>query len=371
MKDELSEDCRNRIDALLAGKAIAHRIIDDMSADDIQDIVSHPEVTWTVLSLQSDRDAAIRLLEHRFQHLFLSDQNELLLGELESPEMTRDAASEPALEQIAMRAVTGLAWDGPRDAVDVYQRYYTGDLDTGQAESIYGIVHRVLAVAPSWRRLQGECNVPEPLCRFISLQWVVSAQVLDDSIRVLRRDMIANPESYLLACDCMAAQYEALLHYIVSLTERFLPSVLPSLGELAEDERERLDTAMGQIDAPMGKGLRVYQLVAVAGAIGALLSMGGLDALALVAMVVFGISGALYAAWVERGVYGRLVRPPLARYLADVGTPTQCIVSWLLVNQKTVKRIKSFDIAIDGDSSLYVLARLGRMSRLRDEPFAS
>jgi hypothetical protein len=153
--------------------------------------------------------------------------------------------------------------------------------------------------------------------------------------------------------------------YLVSLSERFVPDN-PSLGDLDEDERAKLGATLGQIDAPMAGGLRFSHRLFGAAAAGALLSLTGIDAAAVA--TVMGLSAAAlgYAAWRERGMYGRVVRRPLAAYLAEVGTPTNCVVSWLLLNRKTVKKIKAFDVAIDADAALAVIARLGRMTRLPD-----
>lgn len=351
--------------ALIAGDAVADVVIDSLPEIDIALIASHPDITWPVLAGQPDRDAAIRLLEHRIQCAFLEGDDEPVIEALESPELVRDASSEPALMQLAMRSVTALAWTEPRIAMSIYRRYYNPDMLDEEGGALYAMCQRVLSIAPAWRRLENQCRVPRPLIRFIRLQWVVSADVLDRLIRTLRRDMTTRPQVYLDVCDCMAAHHEPLLRFLGILTERFLPPAVPSLGELGEDERRRLDLAMDAIDKPMRRGLRLPHLLASVITVGALLSIGGFDLAALAVMVVLGSLAAAYSNWSQRGLYGRRVRPLLAEYLVDMGTPTGCVVSWLLVNGKAVKRIKSFDGAIDADESLDLLARLGRMARLR------
>lgn len=351
-------------DALLDGQPVADIVIDTMSADEIREIASYPDLTWTILSRQKDRDAAIRLLEHRVQTAFASSYSERVCAELDSPALARDAASEPALEQLAMRAVTALAWEDPKQALGYYRNFYTSDLGNPESTAAYSACQRVVSLAPAWRQLRDECEVPAPLTRFVTLQWVMSAPVLDEMIAMLRRDMTGQPLAYLHVFDCMDEKYPQLLSFVANLTGRFLPASPSSLGDLGEYEHGLLATAMGEIDEPMRGGARFAHLLLLALTVGATLSIAGRDDLALVASSVLGLAAALYSIRNERGLYRRMARPRLAEYLADVGTPIECVVSWLLINRKEVKRIKSFDVAIDGDSALDVLARLGRMTRL-------
>ena len=364
MHDESVDTIQHYVDALLAGKSVAHTIVDTLPTEQVEAIAEHPELSWRWLCEQPDRDAATRILEHRFQHAFFSERPQLVVEELDAPEFTRDAASDPVLEQLAMRAVTALAWHDPRRAGQYYRNFYTADLTNRESVAAYTMCQRVLSVAPLWRRSRSTWAMPEALERFVTLQWVASSDALDLMIATLRADMTSRPEEYLRACDTMAAQHERMLLYIVSLTGRFLPDSLPSLGELGQEERARLDAAMGQIDAPMRRGLRFSHLFLPVLTLAAALSLGGLDDAALLSLGVLGGGAAAYKVRAERGAYTRLARPLLAKYLAEVGTPTECVVSWLLVNRKSVKRIKAFDVAIDADSSLDVLARLGRMARL-------
>lgn len=365
---DTSGDDSDRVDvyteALLDGQSVADVIIDTMTEEEILEIASYPDLSWSTIADQRDSDAAIRLLEHRFQASFLASYSERVCAELDSSALARDANIEPALEQLAMRAVTALAWSDPQLGLDYYRRYYTGDLDNPETTAAYAACQRVLTLAPSWRQLGDECEVPAPLQRFVTLQWVVSAPVLDEMIAMLRQDMTGQPLAYLHVFDCMDEHYPQLLHFIANLTGRFLPADLPSLGELGETEHKALATAMDEIDAPMRGGMRLSHLMAAALTVGAGLSIAGYDDVALIASLVLGLSAVLYSIRTERWLYRRQARPRLAEYLAEVGTPTECVVSWLMENRQAVKRIRSFNDAIDGDSALDVLARLGRMARL-------
>lgn len=367
---ELSEPGREQLTALLSGQATAHVIVDDMDAGDIAAIAAHPDVSWKLLSAQPDRDAAIRLLEHRFQAALVSGQPDvidLVRADLESIELQRDAARDLAIEELALRALTSLAWLDPMPSFILCQKYATNHAGERMA-AVYHACHQVLTVAPLYKRLETEGEVPGPLARFVRLQWVASQDVLDELITELRRDITARTDVYLEVFDAMAERYTGLLRHIMRLTERFLPEAPPSLGELGEDERRRLGAALGEIDAPMRKGLRFVHLSIGVLTAGALLSLGGYDDAALGTMIVLGLASVAYSAWTERGMYSRLVRRPLAAYLAEVGTPTNCVVTWLLTNRKAVKKIKAYDVAIDADAALAAIARLGRMTRLHSEP---
>lgn len=362
--DDFSHRIHVYTEALLDGQQVADVVVDTMREDEIREIATYPDLTWSLLAAQKDRDAAIRLLEHRFQAAFAASYHDRICAELDSPAMARDALSEPALEHLAMRAVTALAWSDPKQALQYYRRFYTSDLGNAESTAAYTACQRVITLAPAWRQLRDECDVPMPLQRFVTLQWVVSAAILDEMIAMLRSDITEQPLAYLQVFDWMDANYSQLLHFVATLTGRFLPADLPSLGELGETERKALASAMGEIDEPMRGGMRLIHLLMLSLTIGAGFSIAGQDDVALVTAAVLGLGSALYSIRTERGLYRRLARPRLAEYLANEGTPTECVVSWLLANRKAVKRIKSFDVAIDADSALDVLARLGRMARL-------
>jgi hypothetical protein len=368
LPDEFPEPAREHLAALVAGKPVAHTIVDTMSAEVIQAIASRPEVTWSVLARQPDRDAAIRLLEYRLQDALLREAFGAVLDELHSPELSRDATFDPTLQELVLRAITGVAWNDPRSAFALFQRYRTR---SPELVEIHTACEQVMFVAPLWFELAKELAMPGPLARFLRMQWVASQEVLDQLIADIRGDMTARSSAYLEALDAMAERYTTLLMYIEQIAERFVPHRPHSLGELGEEERRRLSTALGEIDAPMRRGVRFSHMLLAVLVAGALLSLGGFGSAALAVVLVLGAAAAAYSVWTERGMYGRLVRPPLAAYLAEFGTPTDCVVSWLLTNRKAVKKIKAFDVAIDADPALAAIARLGRMGRARGEPITS
>jgi hypothetical protein len=326
-----------------------------MEAEDIRVIASNPGVTWSVLARQPDRDAATRLLEYRLQDALLREAYDTVTDELHSPELSRDAALELALEELALRAITGLAWNDPMRAFTLFQRY---NARNPELVEVYAACEQVMFVAPLWFELEKEMTAPEPLVCFLRMQWAASQAVLDHLIARLRRDLTAHATVYLQVLDAMAERYTTLLTYIVHITERFVPDCPHSLGELGEEERRRLSATLGEIDEPMRRGVRFSHLLLAVLTAGALLSLGGFGNAAVAAILVLGAAAVVYSVWTERGMYGRLVRPPLAAYLAEFGTPTDCVVSWLLINRKAVKKIKAFDVAIDADPALAAIARL-------------
>lgn len=349
---------------LLAREPVAGVIVDSLPEAEIEAIAAHPEITWGVLAAQPDRDAAIRLLEHRFQHALHHGELDTVTAALDSPELIRDAVDDPALEELVLRSLTALCWHRPDDAMRRYRLLVGHGPTTGEATAMQATCAEVLAIAPAFVLLGEQHALPAPLDRLVRLQWVASPALIDELMAALRDDMTADAGAYLAALDLLATRHPALLVYVMTLTERFLPAAPSSLGELDDDERSLLSEAISEIDRPIAGGLRFIHIASLAVLVGVLLSMGGYDQAALVVTLLMGGAGAGYVAWVERGMYSELVRLPLAAYLANVGTPTGCIVSWLLVNRKAVKKLKAFDVAIDADTGLAAIARMGRMARL-------
>jgi hypothetical protein len=342
------------------GQPVDEAFIDALSDDALDALVLDPAVTWSMLSRQPARDTAMFLLERRIQRLLLDDEWARVRRELDGEALVRGACDEPRLEALALRAATALAMEDPEDGVH-YAAEYASERHRA-LEPLYETCERVLSVAPLWRALSRAQRIPRPLRRFVTLQWSVSQAVLDSLVADLRADMLARAPTYLHILD-VSGRVPALLEYIVSLSDRFLPAVPATLTDLGDDERSRLGAVLGDIDAPLARPWRMIQLVGGVLAAGALVSMGGFDRAALVVMGVLGLAVTSYWVRSESGLYRRAVRPQLAAYLADVGTPIECVVSWLMANRGRVKKIKSFDGNIESDRALGALARLGRMTR--------
>ncbi|MEM9491767.1 MAG: hypothetical protein AAGC55_21655 [Myxococcota bacterium] len=375
------------VDRMIADESIAGTFVDlylderqqdesqkDKSQKSVDELLtavaSHPALTWALLSRQRDRGAAIYLFEHRVHHFLCGELWGAISHEFESPEFVRDAAGHGELEGLALRVASAQVWFEPRGAARMYDDFRSDS--RAELAPLYRLCDKVMVLALDWHALSRKIDLPAPLTRFVAMQWAASAPVLDLLIADLRRDMTGQVERYLEVFDAMAVEHLPLLSHVVGLSERFLPDLPHSLGDLGEEEQRLLSAALEEIDAPAadwgGPSLWRTGMTALTAAAG--LSLVGYDIAGVAAATSIGAAALAYRAWSERGLYGRLIRPRLAAHLAAVGTPTKCVVSWLLDHGGRLKKVRAFDVIIDADTALDAIARLGRMNGPRDAHLA-
>lgn len=376
------------IERLQSGEPVAGEIVDSLGPDEITEIATDPTIRWSLLAEQEERDAAILLFEYRMQALVDGGDLVTALRDLEESVVVRDASKDLRLESLAVRVAIGLVFFDPPRADDLCERFWRAHIPSWDFEvrmlaeespehtdgyqeraellCLYLHYRSAYQLASQWFAVRERVTIPQPLERFVAVQWVASRSLLDELLADLRHDMGERSEIYLEVFDAIAGSHHRLLSFIMQLSERFSHEAPSSPGDLGEEEREMLVSAIEQIEQPMARPGRALLLPGLLTAVcaGALLSLDGHDMAALGVMVALGAATAMYSTRVARGQYARLVRPRLAAYLAKAGTPVRCITSWLGQNRDTFRKLEAFNPVIHRDRALEAIARLGRMTQL-------
>ncbi len=357
------------IHALLADEPVAGDFVDELGQDaSFDDAVCSAAITWKQLSEQPDREAATFILGRRIQALLERGDVDAVIDHLREPELARDSLTDPAMEAVVVHALASVAWTEPDTARTLFDRL-NADRSDAEMRELYISFEASHAAARMWQSYRTEQDCPAALERFLSLALSASPGTLTRLVEDLRAGVSEDPEQYLATLDTMRMGYPSLFLFSLGLAERFSAEPARGLADMSEQARGALTDSLSRIDGSVGGGdSRPVLLPFLLGA-GGLMSLFMANLLGGVGIpLAFALFAAAGYVWVskDRSSYREAIRPQLARVVADLGTPPGSIVSWLLAHGRSAKRLRSFDVAVEGDYSLDALSRFARMQRRFD-----
>lgn len=365
-EDTSSWSAEKFIEAMFVGKPVAGPFLDEWGGEDIDNALKRPGLSWRRLSEQPDRDAAMYIFGRRLQAQLLDGDLDEVLEQIEEPELMRDALAEVQLEVIALRALSTVAWSRPDRAYMLYAKIRS-DSGDDDVQALYEAYEGALVAAKAWQVFASNHACPGPMERFLRLALSAGPRTLEGLVADLRDGMAKDPEEYLATLDVMRMGYPPVFIYLLVLAERFAYEPEPTLAELTEDKRGKLGDSLQTIDHEVrDNGNSSLPVLLVLAGLTGLVMVNTLGAAGLA--IAGGCLGTAAYLWVgrERSSYRELIRPRLARTVASLGTPPGTIVSWLLAHGSHAKRLKSFDVAVEGDVSLDALSRFARMASVYD-----
>ena len=296
---------------------------------------------------QSDEDFAADI--HDFRELLRTRDQEGLVSALESPELYRLACDDDRYMGIAMKGVSALAWDAPAQASE-HLVHFDVHRSREQKDSAARQAARALLAALEWRQLAAQTTLPmaqmEPLREFLQLQPALSDDPLHGAS--LRADMRANPQRYLDFFELLDKYGQGLPEWIANLSTPSPPPELP-IDALSEDRVSAMSVAVVELKETLARGPGRYIVgAAVLGTLVALPNAVGI----LIALVLL----AGFFAIGERKSYEEIVRPRLVKLAIEHGVGAKPVVSWIYKLRRNAGRVAQFDIKIENNRALDLLA---------------
>lgn len=318
--------------------------------------------------LPADSDGTVESDIHDFRELLRTDDQEGLASALDNPDLFRAACDDQSYLQIAMQGIAVLAWDDPARASELLVRY-----DTSKARenpnSEARRAARVILAALEWRQLEAQnilrVATMSKLRNFLRLFPALGERGAHG--QELREDLIQRPSFYADFFQKLAKVAQVLPGWIFQIDgERALGAPDPEskesvLEELNESQLSALSAAIAELRASLKSKLGQYVMwVVVVGIVVALPNAMG----ALMALVVIGA----YMGLRENKSYETIVRPRLVTLAIEHGVGARHVVSWLYRLSRKAGRVGSFDIKIENDLALDLLAALSRTATPSAEP---
>lgn len=323
---------------------------------------------WPHLAVASSSKLRSEFLLARIEALIGTERFAQARRELDDPELRRDATDEEHIAVAALRALVALAWHDPSGAVEAAAGFDGAKSD--DATQARGRLAAVLAIAAAWNAICEKLEIPQPLRAFIRRASMMGrtereAGAAGESVEraeaiAVRSILETEPAEVMFMLARASREHPMIALYLVQLFTQLSADGVPTLAELGKDEFDALGRALVDLNDELSTGLPWWQVigVAVAARVGLDLAGAGIAADLLAwggAMTYLGRSLAR-----DKERYDGIVRPKLAALVVRTGTPAKCIVSWLAKNGRMAKRVRNFDVAIEADDGLALLALLSR-----------
>ncbi len=311
-------------------------------------------------------DAQVESDIHDFRERVRSGDLEGLVSALDNPELFRLACDDDRYMHIVMLGIGVLAWDEPAQASDFLVRFDVAKSRENPESDARRAARSILA-ALEWRHLESQGLLPvekvEVLREFLRTYPVLGAQ--GQRAKALHDDLHERSEFYATFFQKLTQITQVLPRYIFqgdadhrggeSAESSSTIEDSQALEELDDSQLQALSTAVSDLRTALRLGAGQYLMwLLVVGAIVAMPNaMGALVALALIGAYM-GLS--------ESKSYARLIRPRLVRLAVEHGVGGKHVVSWLYRLSRKAGRVGSFDIKIQNDMALDLLASVSRHS---------
>lgn len=295
-----------------------------------------------------------------FHSLLHTGDVEGLVAALENPELYRLACDDARYTEIAMQGIAVLAWSVPAVASEFLVRF---DVERSRQDpkSSARRAARTLMAALEWRQLEAEPASPlaraELLRNFLRLYPAIA----EDGVHAtrLRADLRDRPEVY--------ADLFAYLHQRAQVLPRWITNLVAEGGvsaatsdvlsepvaspKLSESQRLALEGTLAELRTSLRSRVAQYftWLVAAALVVALPTALG-----ALLGLLLLGASFALG----ETRAYQTAVRPRLIHLAIEHGVGAQQVVTSIYNTSAKVGRVGNFDIKIENDHALDLLAAL-------------
>ncbi|MBL4635557.1 MAG: hypothetical protein JKY56_16980 [Kofleriaceae bacterium] len=304
---------------------------------------------------------------HDFRELLRNDDLDGLISALENPELYRMTCDDERYVATVMQGISALAWDEPAMAsellirFDVQGKRSARDSDAGQAAF-------ALMAALEWRQLRASgWQLSENLDGLKKYLQNYPALHRDQSLREeMHEALVANAEDYASFCEELAQRGQVLPAWVSLLSDNYslsgdvlsgdkMSETLESteLPALSDSQEVALRDTIVELRASLQSRVQTYlvwalaivSMVAMPNAMGALLAIGILEGGMLIG---------------EGRSYESIVRPRLVKLAVEHGVGSSHILQQLYNRSKEAGKVGNFDIKIENDSGLEILAALGR-----------
>lgn len=298
---------------------------------------------------------------HDFRQLLRTADQDGLVSALESPDLFRMACDDPRYLAIAMQGIAVLAWDEPALASELLVRFDTNRARE-QPDSDARRTARSLMAALEWRQLESKDWLPlaemGDLRDFLRLYPALADD--PEHGEELVADLRQRPAFYADFFQELAQRAQVLPEWIYRLEQQVSrvsapedPEPRGELSPLSDVQMSALSSTIAELrDALRSRGRQAVVAVAVLGIVVALPSAAGV----LLALLAIGASMALG----ESKSYEQIVRPQLLRLAIEHGVGAKHVVSLLYRLSGKAGKVGNFDIKIENDRGLELLAALSR-----------
>jgi hypothetical protein len=321
---------------------------------------------------RDDSDAQVASDIHDFRELLRTGDQEGLISALNNPDLFRTACDDDRYMEIVMVGIGVLAWDQPAKASDFLVRFDVAKARENPDSNARRAARSILA-ALEWRHLETQDVLPvakmNELREFLRIYPALGSQ--GEHARAMHKDLHERPDFYASFFQKLALVTQILPRWIYQFDRSSRNAERPDgepvqeessvLAELNESQLSALSTAVSDLRSSLKSRIgRSIMWVACAGVIVALPNAIG----ALVALAVVGA----YMGLGESKSYETIVRPRLVVLAVEHGVGAKHVVSWLYRLSRKAGRVGSFDIKIQNDQALDLLAAVSRGAAPDPEP---
>lgn len=348
------------LDAALAAAPSAHRAA----------LLASPELTWARLrrGLEARPVVVGAALLGRFAALVRDRRFAQVAAELRDERLRADGERHVEVALPAVLALTALAWP-LADAGELHAAWCTLPGRLGLEPALAAAAAEV-TLATRWRRALGggqlsdsplrpahAVELPGALVRLVAERPLrgpaQQAELLADLARLLRE-----PSRLLAACDHVATVDPELGVALLARLQHDAPGGPRALDQLSparfRDLGERIVDAERQVRAPVRPWM-----VAAAIAAGTAAAVTAVVPVAVGAGVALGSAGlAVAQLGGARRRYVERARPLLAGVVTGAGVQSRALRAWLSFNRRLAGDLATYDIAVDTDLGLALLAAI-------------
>lgn len=303
-----------------------------------------------------------------FHSLLRTGDADGVIAALENPELYRLACDDPRYGEIAMQGIAVLAWLVPAQASEFLVRF-DSERSRQDPKSSARRAARALMAALEWRQLEAEPDSPlasaELLRNFLRLYPALA----EDGVHAtrLREDLRDRPEIYADLFEYLHKRAQVLPRWIFTLvgesvtsaSESDLASEAAAPHELSDAQRLALKGTLAELRTVLRSRVTQYLVWVIAAALVVALptALG-----ALLGLLLVGASFALG----ERRAYETIVRPRLIHLAIEHGVGAQEVVSSIYRSSAEAGKVGNFDIKIENDHALDLLAALSSALGIED-----
>lgn len=286
---------------------------------------------------------------HDFRELLRTRDREGLESALASPELYRLACDDERYLGLVMQGISALAWDEPAKASE-HLVHFDSQKSREEAGSDARRAARALLAALEWRQLEAHSSLPmgqmTSLREYLQLYPALHAD--PDHGLALKADMRANPERYVDFFEGLARHAHGLPEWIARLPMRSGQSPEP-LDVLNEEQISAMSVAVAELREILSQGPSRYLLgISVLGTVTLMPNAVGVLIAVLLVLGFFTLG--------ERKSYDQVVRPRLIRLAIEHGVGARAVVTWIYKLRRQAGRMSQFDIKIENDHALELLA---------------
>jgi len=347
----------------------------DLDAERRTALLASPELTWARLRRHLPMDPAVvsAVLLARFETLVAEGRYAQVAAELRDPQLREDADDHAAVAIPALRGIAVLAWrwDGARPLLE---QWSTVPREL-RLEPLIDRVEHELAVSARWRIALGAtalrggplrpahaADFPDALVSLVA-DGALSSPRRRGALLVDLDRLLDRPDRLLALCDRIVAADRELARLLIDRFHLETPRGPRALDALARSVFDDVGVAIVELERSLHAPVRPWMIAA--GTVGGVAAvMTAVIPVAIAAGVALGSAslGGLRLGLARRRYLTR-VRPGLAALLCRLGVQASALRQWLSFNPRLAGDLATYDIAVDSDLGLALLASIAAIVR--------